>query len=184
MKLKKINSTKYQSLNIFINHRHNIHVKYISNISQKIYLFAYLKPDIALLKIKLKDTIVVHSKKETNLLWKKSTSVMYKFMDHQVFSDTKTKILSNTEQSKHIDDKCFPRKKKNIFNSFSIFHYYCRLFTIIFILFVFAFTLSFFFSFAIKAVDQVIYSIDQYILYKIPLELFLKLQKIKQKLKD
>lgn len=68
MKLKKINSTKYQSLNIFINHRHNIHVKYISNISQKIYLFAYLKPDIALLKIKLKDTIVVHSKKETNLL--------------------------------------------------------------------------------------------------------------------
>lgn len=105
-------------------------------------------------------------------------------MDHQVFSDTKTKILSNTEQSKHIDDKCFPRKKKkNIFNSFSIT---IADFSPLFLFYLFLHSLChiFFFSFAIKAVDQVIYSIDQYILQKIPLELFLKLQKIKQKLKD
>ena len=104
-------------------------------------------------------------------------------MDHQVFSDTKTKILSNTEQSKHIDDKCFPRKKKkNIFNSFSIT---IADFSPLFLFYLFLHSLChIFFSFAIKAVDQVIYSIDQYILQKIPLELFLKLQKIKQKLKD
>lgn len=77
----------------------------------------------------------------------------------------------------------FPEKKKKIFlTAFPLllqtFHHYFY-----FICFCIHFVI-FFFSFAIKAVDQVIYSIDQYILHKIPLELFLKLQKIKQKLKD
>lgn len=77
----------------------------------------------------------------------------------------------------------FPeKKKKNIFNSFSIT---IADFSPLFLFYLFLHSLChIFFSFAIKAVDQVIYSIDQYILHKIPLELFLKLQKIKQKLKD
>lgn len=76
----------------------------------------------------------------------------------------------------------FPEKKKIFLTAFPLllqtFHHYFY-----FICFCIHFVI-FFFSFAIKAVDQVIYSIDQYILHKIPLELFLKLQKIKQKLKD
>lgn len=77
----------------------------------------------------------------------------------------------------------FPEKKYiYIFNSFSIT---IADFSPLFLFYLFLHSLChIFFSFAIKAVDQVIYSIDQYILHKIPLELFLKLQKIKQKLKD
>lgn len=77
----------------------------------------------------------------------------------------------------------FPEKKYiYIFNSFSIT---IADFSPLFLFYLFLHSLChIFFSFAIKAVDQVIYSIDQYILQKIPLELFLKLQKIKQKLKD
>lgn len=79
----------------------------------------------------------------------------------------------------------FPEKKKIFLTAFP-FSITIADFSPLFLFYLFLRSLChfFFFSFAIKAVDQVIYSIDQYILYKIPLELFLKLQKIKQKLKD